>query len=451
MAAKKSKTTALLCALFFVFTAQVFSYSFEFTSGPLSEFFFDLTCGTITGIYRDSSLEQFRPLAKEGAGLLMTPFMTEKGCRRLYEFIYPQKLGVIESVCEAGDLTVNEAETLSPIDVILLSWNSQNQKDIADGTDILSMLEGSSDDAGAEGNQKKEPVEVINVDRDGGLRKYSFDGEQVSFQTFNQFSVFVNAADDKVTREFYDEGWKLSKKEIYNNPSKTSQLKLKKSIEYFYDEEQNLKSTIEENKENMTQIQTEYNSIKKPVLSNCIIYKEISRTPKEIENNKPVEYRKVPTFKKEWVYDEQNRLIEFNSETYTFTDEKFKKKEVSYKKYEYQYDKLSENPDTYYYEENKLRVKTEYTGQTSYNETLYFDGGFSVLTEYEDGFKTLEVIYANDVELRRNTFDKPSSGPLTAEPDEGATPEDSTDPDDNTEPEETSDADGVKEEEPVEE
>ncbi|HAC32685.1 MAG TPA: hypothetical protein DCF70_08690, partial [Treponema sp.] len=165
MAAKKSKTTALLCALFFVFTAQVFSYSFEFTSGPLSEFFFDLTCGTITGIYRDSSLEQFRPLAKEGAGLLMTPFMTEKGCRRLYEFIYPQKLGVIESVCEAGDLTVNEAETLSPIDVILLSWNSQNQKDIADGTDILSMLEGSSDDAGAEGNQKKEPVEVINVDR----------------------------------------------------------------------------------------------------------------------------------------------------------------------------------------------------------------------------------------------------------------------------------------------
>ena len=363
----------------------------------------------------------------------MTPFMTEKGCRRLYEFIYPQKLGVIESVCEAGDLTVTEAETLSPIDVILLSWNSQNQKDIADGTDILSMLEGSSDDAGAEGNQKKEPVEVINVDREGGLRKYSFDGEQVSFQTFNQFNVFVNAADDKVTREFYDEGWKLSKKEIYNNPSKTSQLKLKKSIEYYYDEEQNLKSTIEENRENMTQIQTEYNSIKKPVLSNCIIYKEISRTPKEIENNKPVEYRKVPTFKKEWVYDEQNRLIEFNSETYTFTDEKFKKKEVSYKKYEYQYDKLSENPDTYYYEENKLRVKTEYTGPVSYNETLYFDGGFSVLTEYEDGFKTLEVIYANDVELRRNTFDKPSSDALTAEM------------------EETSDSDGVKEEEPVEE
>ncbi len=440
---KKSKTTALLCALFFVFTAEIFSYSYEFSSGPLSEFFFDLTCGTVTGIYKDSSLEQFRPLTKEGAGFLMIPFMTENGCRRLYEFIYPQKLGVIESVCEVDDLSIAPAETLSPIDVILLYWNSQNQKDIADGTDILSMLEGSSDDAGAEGNQKKEPVEVINVDREGGLRKYSFDGEQVSFQSFNEFNVFVNAADDKVTREFYDSNWNLAKKEIYNNPARTSQLKLKKSIGYFYDGDQKLQSTTEENKEDMTRILTEYNSIKKPVLSDGIVYKEITRTPKEIENNKPVQYRELPSFKKQWVYDEQNRLVEFNSETYTFTDEKFKKKEVSYKKYEYQYDKLSENPDTYYYEENKLRVKTEYKSQTSYNETLYFDEGFSVLTQYEDGFKTLEVIYANDVELRRKTFDKPSAAPVTGE---SSAPKEIP-----AEPEAASESVDAKEEEPVEE
>ncbi|MCR5172293.1 MAG: hypothetical protein K6B73_05465 [Treponema sp.] len=434
MADKKSKITALLCACFFVFTAKVFSYSFEFTPGPLSEFFFELTCGTVTGIYKDSSLEQFRPLTKEGAVFLMIPFITENGCRRLYEFIYPQKIGVIESVCEADDLIVAPKETLSQIDVILLYWNSQNQKDFADGTDILSMLEGSDGSENPEESKSKEPVEVINVDREGGLRKFSFDGEQVSFQTFNDFNVFVNAADDKVTREFYDTNWNLSKKEIYNNPAKTSQLKLKKSIEYFYDGEQKLKSTTEENKEDMTQTQIEYNSIKKPVLSNAVVYKEISRTPKEIENNKPIEYREVPLFKKEWVYDEKNRLVEFNSETYTFTDENFKKKEVSFKKYEYQYDKMSENPDTYYYEENKLRVKTEYTSQTSYNETLYFDSSFSVLTQYEDGFKTLEVIYSNGVELRRKTFDKPSEATVT---EETAEPE---------EPKETSEEDEAKDE-----
>ena len=40
---------------------------------------------------------------------------------------------------------------------------------------------------------------------------------------------------------------------------------------------------------------------------------------------------------------------------------------------------FEQTPDTYFYEDGKLRIKTVYDNLTDFTKTFFFDGGFSVV------------------------------------------------------------------------
>ena len=70
------------------------------------------------------------------------------------------------------------------------------------------------------------------------------------------------------------------------------------------------------------------------------------------------------------------------------------------------YHEYSKNPDILYFENGVLRRKTVYKDDSNYSVTVYFDTNHSVVTDYKDDLKILEVFYFNDSELRRNSFEK---------------------------------------------
>ena len=62
-------------------------------------------------------------------------------------------------------------------------------------------------------------------------------------------------------------------------------------------------------------------------------------------------------------------------------------------KYEYKID--DSTPDYYYYENDELRMKTEYATSSDYVTTTLFDGGFVIETYYENYTKKKEVFLLN--------------------------------------------------------
>ena len=64
-----------------------------------------------------------------------------------------------------------------------------------------------------------------------------------------------------------------------------------------------------------------------------------------------------------------------------------------------------ENPDYRFYEDGTLRIKTIYAQNDAYVTTLYFDDGYTVISEYAGGTKTKETIKNGDRVLRTKKYD----------------------------------------------
>lgn len=101
------------------------------------------------------------------------------------------------------------------------------------------------------------------------------------------------------------------------------------------------------------------------------------------------------TEERNWMYDSQNRL---KTETVLFPA----KKQTA--RTEYSWNDGRKNPDEQYYENNTLVRKTVWSSDTDYREQLYFDNGFSILSEYADGIQVLEIVMQGDTEIRRTVW-----------------------------------------------
>ena len=70
----------------------------------------------------------------------------------------------------------------------------------------------------------------------------------------------------------------------------------------------------------------------------------------------------------------------------------------------YSYTALASVPNVSYYEDGVLRIQTIYKSDTDYTQTVFFDEGFSISTEYRKGERVLEVTYFGETEMSRRTF-----------------------------------------------
>ncbi len=102
--------------------------------------------------------------------------------------------------------------------------------------------------------------------------------------------------------------------------------------------------------------------------------------------------------KNNYTYDVLSRLV-IESELENFEDGSSR----TIKKI-YTYSAVSKIPSVSYYENDVLRIQTNYKTETDYTQTVFFDGDFKITTEYRDNERTVEVTYIGDLEVSRRTF-----------------------------------------------
>ena len=115
----------------------------------------------------------------------------------------------------------------------------------------------------------------------------------------------------------------------------------------------------------------------------------------------------VPKQKRFWSYDDQNRVISFEQIEITYSTDKKGNKIACENSVltKYFYTGAASEPDSDYYENGTLRIRKVHTDSSLYRETLFFDGGIRVVSEYESGNRIYETVYLDGKMLRSRYFE----------------------------------------------
>ena len=105
----------------------------------------------------------------------------------------------------------------------------------------------------------------------------------------------------------------------------------------------------------------------------------------------------------EYKYNDNNSKSSEKIINYVYKDEKYKKiLKTTEQLYKYFYNNSEEIPaDSEYYENDKLLIKTVYSSvKGNYTNEVFFDGGLSIKTFYEDSVRKKDIYYENGSEKR---------------------------------------------------
>lgn len=108
----------------------------------------------------------------------------------------------------------------------------------------------------------------------------------------------------------------------------------------------------------------------------------------------------------EYKYDGEGRVV---SETITHFSYDYKYSDYSssksVRKSLYSYRRKDCPPDTQFFENGVLRMKTIYRDENNYTKTVFFDGNASVTVEYKKGKKVLEIFSIDGQESFRQSYE----------------------------------------------
>lgn len=232
------------------------------------------------------------------------------------------------------------------------------------------------------------------------LRFFEFDNEILSPQQTEDGLIVVHSTDSNISRIFYDEKYKMVKKEEWSIKS-AADAKLLKTESFTYSEETGkvLQKDISS--------QTDFESV---------IYNEAS-SPVSAKKYTIADDKKYIVMERSWLYDDKNQLIKDEKKDYLYKNNDFKNEsEVFSKRYEYIYydivneDQEGENqipPDSKYYENGVLKMQTNYTAEKgSWYTWIYFDDILSVKTYYENEVRVYDEYYNAGKLMRKKVYDK---------------------------------------------
>lgn len=296
------------------------------------------------------------------------------------------------------------------------------EKDLLDATAIIESLEGRDDRGISDVITTEDGAEeTVYSDKNGNIRRLIHDGEQMTARKIVtgldeegkelEAIEILSVHNTRLKKRIFDEKSRLISTEIFTLGEKARDMKLISSRKYLYKAEETIpyqSSELISDKDgkNKKSVDITFNSKGFVILSD----------EKIIEDNGKTE-KKLPCKLKETSYDEENRVVSETNTTWFYTDEeieigKNKEKQISkkfnekvVKKYVYKYTDLSEKPDYSYYENDELRLERKYESEKVYIEKTFMDDGFSILAYFEDGIKLYEIVYFDDIEVRRKNFD----------------------------------------------
>ena len=354
---------------------------------------FEISCYNLTGKCSvQNAKEYYHPQALTE---ILSKKVYEKGnVYYLIEKLSKNNLGTIDSLGFYSESNDNG----SWVDDILIKIEEERIADeISAMEDTLEELEEFQE---PEVNPEEEITKALDeeieekelLDSTNELKIMEFDKEIFIPQKINDGWVLIHSVNGNTTRSFYDKSYRLTKKEIWNIKT-VDNSKLIQTEESIYEDDKNRPSKI--------------------IVSNEDGIQEINYTTEGfisfVDNYIMYEDEKIITSKLSRIYDDENRILSEESVEYKYKDEKYKKIDYKFtKKHVYKYNEGEDiPPDFEYFEDNVLKMKNKYsTEKGNYTSQIFFEGGFSVKTYYEEELKVRDVFYQNDEVTREKIYER---------------------------------------------
>jgi len=237
-----------------------------------------------------------------------------------------------------------------------------------------------------------EPVESRILDAKNRLKIMEYNSEVFIPISKKNNSIMVHFYGERAVRYFYDNNYKLFKKEIWKiTDIKNS--KIETNDFYYYENPDGSLSKREI-------ISDDYSTI--------LEYDEKGNI-KNTENYVIINEEKSLRAKTSWLYDEKGRLISEEKIENQYEDNEYLKSLVKKELYEYRPNTdtaEAENLLKYeYYENDQLKIQSLYSAPGSYSTTIHFERNYSVTSYYENNKKVRDVYYVDGIVRRSKLYE----------------------------------------------
>ena len=295
---------------------------------------------------------------------------------------------------EAGASDSNEGESKSP-EEIEGEANADETGETGDAdanAQAGSETEASSPDVPA--------VEVLLTDSMNRLKSLEYGKEIFVPQSEVGKSVVIHSYGEKVVRNIYDSQFRITKKETWKIVSiEDSNLELEE--EYFYEGKSDKASR---------------RVVKSPEKELDIRYDIKGHAT---QNRTYIFFGEQKLLKSEmnWKYDEDGNLVKEQGVDNEYKDGVLVKQNAKEQMYVYDKKKVkkggkgddSDNEDIppiyEYYEDGKLKIRTEHTAKNDYTTKIYFEDDFVLTTYYENNKKVKDVYTVGGLVKRVKTYE----------------------------------------------
>lgn len=362
-------------------------YDFEYRS-----FFFELWRYEYTGVSDYSGIEKYSGVSKAPAFIMAgTKWTLRRGASRIVDFFMQDYIGVFD-VSILYDETSDDGDLIDSIDF--------SESDIFTVEEPEELNEIRKEIFEKTAAAKNEIRESRFTDTEKKLRFYSFNDEVLSLQK-NQDGYTAISSDNKTAvRKFYDNAFRLYKREFWNLSGGAETSEAAKTENYIYaDGAKPVSAVITEPKKRM---EFSYDESGRIIISK-VFAAENESSEKSADSNAAVEIKFNLKSMTRFSYGESGKLMERYYESYDYRRGKLTDTETKREVYEHKTE--DGEPDYYFYENGVLRMKRIYRSVDAYTAYMYFDGGYSSESVYENGKRVRDLFFLYGKLIRSRNYE----------------------------------------------
>lgn len=356
----------------------------------INNLMFDATCYALTGFVSENNpiVESFY-YPQNLKALFSLKRFSNSSVLYYVEDYFPNHIGMIE----CSGYYDGASDSGAWVDELLIKLEEER---IAE--ELNAMDDTIDDTFYIDKNQAEEIEKVFSgeiqaneiTDKTEQLKFMEFENEVLIPQITSEGYIIIHSAGNQVIRNFYDKKFRLTTKETWNIAS-VSSAELNQSEEYFYDEDS---FSVSEKKISMKDSEVNLLYTENGMIAEKSTY--------EIVKDKPYIKSRL-----KYSYNNEGKVVKENSITYKYNQSYSKITESFEKEYIYAYNENEEIPADFEYFENKvLKMKNKYSVDKGYyTSQIFFDGGLSVKTYYEDYIRVKDVYSQNDKVIRVKEYE----------------------------------------------
>lgn len=231
-------------------------------------------------------------------------------------------------------------------------------------------------------NQNQESVsQNILVNSLNKIRLFEFGEEKLEVNSKESKKSLVSVNSQTFTLSSYDENARLSEIVEWKNAQNSESSIMLKKTSFSYEDGFDLdgKSIIKSSRKTVQDFQEKTLTV--------TLYNEDLLPTRSQKFSLDENQNRTRLQSSAFDYDEEKRVVQYREINYYKADNFIDAISRLSKKYVYKYSMENSNPDLEYYENNVLRLKTQYLNEQDYIETAFFDNNIKVESRYENNVK----------------------------------------------------------------